>query len=95
MASEIILEAVQRVARKKPVIAFVDRVAASGGYMAALGAREIWATPHAIVGSIGVFGEVRHLRAAGEARGAPHAHHPGRARACSPRRGASPSASAS
>ncbi len=55
VASEIILEAVQRVARKKPVIAFVDRVAASGGYMAALGAREIWATPHAIVGSIGVF----------------------------------------
>ena len=55
LASEIILEAVQRVAKKKPVIAFVDRVAASGGYMAALGAREIWATPHAIVGSIGVF----------------------------------------
>ncbi|MFL5352745.1 signal peptide peptidase SppA [Archangium sp.] len=55
VASEIILEAVQRVAKKKPVIAFVDRVAASGGYMAALGAREIWATPHAIVGSIGVF----------------------------------------
>ena len=56
LASELILEAVQRVAKKKPVIAFVDRVAASGGYMAALGAREIWATPHAIVGSIGVFG---------------------------------------
>ena len=55
VASELILEAVQRVAKKKPVIAFVDRVAASGGYMAALGAREIWATPHAIVGSIGVF----------------------------------------
>ncbi|PTL86004.1 signal peptide peptidase SppA [Vitiosangium sp. GDMCC 1.1324] len=55
VASEIILEAVQRVAKKKPVIAFVDRVAASGGYMAALGAKEIWATQHAIVGSIGVF----------------------------------------
>jgi protease-4 len=55
VASEIILEAVQRVAKKKPVIAFVDRVAASGGYMAALGAKEIWATPHAVVGSIGVF----------------------------------------
>jgi protease-4 len=55
LASELILEAVQRVAKKKPVIAFVDRVAASGGYMAALGAKEIWATPHAIVGSIGVF----------------------------------------
>ncbi|HYO66504.1 MAG TPA: S49 family peptidase, partial [Archangium sp.] len=55
LASEIMLEAVQRVAKKKPVIAFVDSVAASGGYMAALGAREIWATPHAVVGSIGVF----------------------------------------
>ncbi|AKJ03877.1 protease-4 [Archangium gephyra] len=55
VASEIMLEAVQRVAKKKPVIAFVDQVAASGGYMAALGAREIWATPHAVVGSIGVF----------------------------------------
>jgi protease-4 len=55
VASEIILEAVQRVAKKKPVLAFVDQVAASGGYMAALGAKEIWATPHAVVGSIGVF----------------------------------------
>ncbi|HSP79141.1 MAG TPA: signal peptide peptidase SppA [Myxococcaceae bacterium] len=55
LASELILEAVQRVAKKKPVIAFVDRVAASGGYMAALGAKEIWTTPHAVVGSIGVY----------------------------------------
>jgi protease-4 len=55
LASELILEAVQRVARKKPVIAFVDQVCASGGYMAALGAREIWSAPHAVIGSIGVF----------------------------------------
>jgi protease-4 len=55
LASELILEAVQRVARKKPVIAYVDQVCASGGYMAALGAKEIWTSPHAIVGSIGVF----------------------------------------
>jgi len=55
LASELILEAVQRVARKKPVIAYVDQVCASGGYMAALGAKEIWSAPHAIVGSIGVF----------------------------------------
>jgi protease-4 len=55
LASELILEAVQRVARKKPVLAYVDRVCASGGYMAALGAKEIWAAPHAIVGSIGVY----------------------------------------
>lgn len=55
LASELILEAVQRVARRKPVIAYVDQVCASGGYMAALGAKEIWTSPHAIVGSIGVF----------------------------------------
>ncbi|HEX8704852.1 MAG TPA: S49 family peptidase, partial [Myxococcaceae bacterium] len=55
LASELILEAVQRVARKKPVIAFVDQVCASGGYMAALGAKEIWSTSHAVIGSIGVF----------------------------------------
>jgi protease-4 len=55
LASEIILEEVQRVARRKPVIAYVDQVCASGGYMAALGAKEIWTAPHAIVGSIGVF----------------------------------------
>ncbi len=55
LASELILEAVQRVALKKPVIAYVDQVCASGGYMAALGAKEIWTSPHAIVGSIGVF----------------------------------------
>ncbi|XXF81456.1 signal peptide peptidase SppA [Myxococcaceae bacterium GXIMD 01537] len=55
LASELILEEVRRVARKKPVIAYVDRVCASGGYMAALGAKEIWTAPHAVVGSIGVF----------------------------------------
>ncbi|MCP3142279.1 signal peptide peptidase SppA [Pyxidicoccus sp. QH1ED-7-1] len=55
LASEQILEVVQRVARKKPVIAFMDQVCASAGYMVAVGAKEIWSTPHAVVGSIGVF----------------------------------------
>jgi len=56
VASEIMLEEVRRAAKKKPVVAYFDRVAASGGYMAALGAMEIWAGPQAIAGSIGVFG---------------------------------------
>ncbi len=56
LASELILDEVRRAAKKKPVIAYFDRVAASGGYMAALGANEIWAAPGAIAGSIGVFG---------------------------------------
>ncbi|MCY1032112.1 signal peptide peptidase SppA [Corallococcus sp. BB11-1] len=55
LASEQLLEAVKRVAKQKPVIAYVDQVCASGGYMAAIGAREIWSAPHAVVGSIGVF----------------------------------------
>lgn len=55
LASEIILEEVKRVAKKKPVLAYFDRVAASGGYLVALGAKELWASPHSVVGSIGVF----------------------------------------
>ena len=54
-ASEMILEAVRRLAAKKPVVAYFDRVAASGGYMAVCGAREVWAGRGAIAGSIGVF----------------------------------------
>ena len=55
IASEIVLEEVKRAARFKPVVAYVDALAASGGYMAACGAKEIWAAPQAVVGSIGVF----------------------------------------
>ncbi|XSE95474.1 signal peptide peptidase SppA [Pseudomyxococcus flavus] len=55
LAAEQMLEAVQRVARKKPVIAYMDRVCASAGYMVAVGAKEVWSAPHALVGSIGVF----------------------------------------
>ncbi|WP_044281019.1 signal peptide peptidase SppA [Myxococcus stipitatus] len=55
IASEQILEAVQRVAKKKPVLAYMDQVCASAGYMVALGAKEVWSAPHAVVGSIGVF----------------------------------------
>ncbi|HEY1906054.1 MAG TPA: signal peptide peptidase SppA [Myxococcaceae bacterium] len=56
LASELVLVEVGRLAARKPVVAYVDRVAASGGYMVALGAREIWASPGSILGSIGVFG---------------------------------------
>jgi serine protease SohB len=41
---------------EKPVIAFVEDVAASGGYMIACAADEIVADPSSIVGSIGVIG---------------------------------------
>lgn len=40
--------------RKRPVLAFVEDVAASGGYWLACAADEIFADPSSIVGSIGV-----------------------------------------
>lgn len=55
IASELIHAQVQRLAKEKPVLAYFDGVAASGGYMAAVGARELWCAPEAIAGSIGVF----------------------------------------
>ena len=42
--------------KKRPVIAFAEDVAASGGYMIACAADEIICDPFAIVGSIGVVG---------------------------------------
>jgi protease-4 len=53
--SEYIFRSVQRVARKKPVIAFVRGMGASGAYMVACGASKIVAVPMALVGSIGVI----------------------------------------
>lgn len=55
VASEIIHDEIRRAGVDKPVIAHVDEVAASGGYMAAVAAHEIWADPQALLGSIGVF----------------------------------------
>jgi protease IV len=55
LASERIADEVGRLAKRKPVLAYTDRVSASGGYLASLGAQELWAGPHAVVGSIGVF----------------------------------------
>ncbi len=54
-ASDLIWHEVTRTGRQKPVVAYVDSVAASGGYFAACGASRIVAAPLSIVGSIGVF----------------------------------------
>lgn len=53
-ASQEILEAVRRLAGKKPVIASMGSVAASGGYYIACGASKIVANPGTVTGSIGV-----------------------------------------
>lgn len=63
VASSMLYQAVKRVAAVKPVIASVGSVAASGGYMAALGANKIYAHPESDVGSIGVF--IPHVVASG------------------------------
>jgi serine protease SohB len=44
------------VEKNRRVIAFVEDAAASGGYMIACAADEIFADPHSIVGSVGVVG---------------------------------------
>jgi protease-4 len=54
-ASEYLFSAVQKVAAKKPVVAFVRGTGASGAYMVACGAAKIVAVPMAVIGSIGVI----------------------------------------
>lgn len=54
IASTDLYLAVKRVSKVKPVVAAVGSMAASGGYMAALGAHRIYAYEESAVGSIGV-----------------------------------------
>ena len=56
--SHLVFQRIRQLAAEKdrPVIAFVEDVAASGGYMIACAADEIFADPSSIVGSIGVIG---------------------------------------
>ncbi|MFG1222557.1 signal peptide peptidase SppA [Xanthobacter wiegelii] len=53
--SEQLFDALRRLAEKKPVVAVVEGVAASGAYIAALGADHIVARRNALVGSVGVL----------------------------------------
>jgi protease-4 len=53
--SEAIYDAVRKVSAKKPVVAVMDTVAASGGYITALAADRIVARGNTITGSIGVI----------------------------------------
>jgi protease-4 len=55
--SEEIYDELRRLAAKKPVAAVVGGMAASGAYIAALGADRIFARGNSIVGSIGVLVE--------------------------------------
>ena len=55
-ASELIWRAVAELKQKKPVIASMSDVAASGGYYIAAGATKIFALDDTLTGSIGVVG---------------------------------------
>jgi protease-4 len=55
--AERLYEAIGRLSAKKPTVAVVGTLAASGGYIAALGADEIVAQGNSLVGSIGVLVE--------------------------------------
>lgn len=56
--SEALYNGVRQLAAKKPVVAIIDGIGASGAYMAALGAERIVANGSAIVGSVGVIAQV-------------------------------------
>ena len=53
-ASQEIFESLKKLSAEKPVVASMGSVAASGGYYVALAAKEIFANPGTITGSIGV-----------------------------------------
>jgi len=53
--SEAVYDAIRRISAKKPVVAVMDTVAASGGYITALAADRIVARGNTVTGSIGVI----------------------------------------
>ncbi len=69
IASDLIWREVVRAARKKPVVAFLHNVAASGGYYVAAGATKIVSLPATLTGSIGVISGKFDLRALGARAG--------------------------
>ena len=56
LASEIILDASARVAKKKPLIVSMGNVAGSGGYYVTCASETIFADANTITASIGVLG---------------------------------------
>jgi protease-4 len=55
LASDLIARQIERIAQKKPVVAYMGNVAASGGYYVSALANHIMAQPGTITGSIGVI----------------------------------------
>jgi len=59
--AEMLYLELRKLAEKKPVVAVVRNVAASGAYIAAIGADEIFVRGNSMVGSIGVLAEIHNL----------------------------------
>jgi protease-4 len=59
--SQELYREIQRSAEKKPVVASMGSVAASGGYYIASGVKKIYANPGTITGSIGVIAQFTNL----------------------------------
>lgn len=55
MAADVIWREVDLTAREKPLVVSMGTVAASGGYYAAVAAKQIFVTPYTTTGSIGIF----------------------------------------
>lgn len=55
VGAESLYDGIRRLAEKKPVVAVVNGLAASGGYVVAMSGERIFAQRNAIVGSIGVI----------------------------------------
>ncbi len=56
--SQAVYDAIRKLREKKPIVAVMEAVAASGGIYVALGASEVLAQPGTITGSIGVVYQV-------------------------------------
>ena len=69
IASDLIWREVVRAGRRKPVVAFLGNVAASGGYYVAAGARKIISQPATLTGSIGVISGKFNVRGLAERAG--------------------------
>lgn len=54
-ASDTLFHAVQEAAKKKPIVVYMDSIAASGGYYLSCGATKIMANETTLTGSIGVI----------------------------------------
>jgi protease-4 len=72
IASDLIWREIDRAGRRKPVVAFLGNVAASGGYYVAAAARRIISQPWTLTGSIGVIGGKFNVQGLAERLGVHH-----------------------